>query len=102
VDLSLKAKVLDMNDVYSILKSLNNMGGLEDIQFYNKVIDYLVDKGYDEDDMREVLGLQRGSKLVLFLLKGNTNLQNNNFLVHVESFIQDNLKQFKLKQLDRL
>ena len=37
---------------------------------YDKVIDYLVSKGYDSDDLRGI-GLGRGANFVKILIEGN-------------------------------
>lgn len=80
--LTLNAKVFDLEDVYSLHKALYALGSFEDVKFLNKCVDYLTDKGYDEEDFLKVLGLQKGSKLLYFLLHQNTEIQNNNFLTH--------------------
>lgn len=66
------------------------------------LIDYIVEKGYDDEDYKNDLGINKGSKLIHFLLSNSPNYDNSNFLVHVESFITDYLKVFNIKQLQRL
>ena len=47
--------------------------------------------GYDEDDYTKQLGLNKSSKLMLWLLTINKKTEQSNFLVHVDEFIRNNL-----------
>jgi hypothetical protein len=69
----------------------------------NILIEYFVDSGYDADDLREFLGIAKAASFIHRLCSGNpSKIENNNFLVHVEEFIRDNIESFTKIQLVRL
>eukprot|EP00347_Sterkiella_histriomuscorum_P022607 403337847 len=70
--------------------------------YFEELSKYIVEMGYDEEDYTKQLGLNKSSKLILWLLTVNKNTKQTHFLVHVDEFINKNLKHFSIKQLMRL
>jgi hypothetical protein len=59
------------------------------------IITYIVDKGVDAEDFANILGITKACSFIHRLCVNNPDkIENNNFLVHVEEFIRENLESF--------
>lgn len=86
-------KSITLVDAYLFVKSLYilDLSGEEN---FNQIVNYLVDRGYDADDYNEILGVKSGLNLIYRIVKMNPKLTNNNFIVHIQDFIERNIEQF--------
>ena len=76
---------------------------MTDAELNNIFIVYLVEKGYDHDDL-VTLGLGKSVMLILRLLSEHSDeiTLSPLFVVHIESFVKANFKNFSMLQLKRL
>lgn len=85
---------MDLTDVHSFVKSLDGLNMINE-ESSNMLVDYIVDNGYDAEDLAKQVGLPKATSLLcrLCCVEGTT-IKNQNFIVHLEDFIVENLAQF--------
>ena len=66
------------------------------------MIDYFVEQGYDDEDLVEILGINKGTKFINALLLNNYDMTNNNFLMHFDGFLHKTIESMKLKHVNRI
>lgn len=88
----MEGSFLDMKDIYYLVKSLFSVQ-ISLPQIYQTIADYMVERGYDDEDLA-ALGVNRGASLVYNLVIANPQLNNLNFIVHVQNFVRENIDEF--------
>jgi hypothetical protein len=102
IDIYMQGRFFTLEDVHSFVKSLSSMEALQP-ELCSHLVNYLVDLGYDADDLTANLGLKKSTGLIYRLfIQDPAAINNPNFLVHVEDFIRSNLKALSGLQLTRL
>lgn len=92
-ELHLSGKFFILEELASLIKSLYALDTISP-ELMEALINYIVDQGYDADDFTNVLGVPKASSMIHRLCVNNSDkITNNNFLVHVEEFIRENLTQ---------
>jgi hypothetical protein len=90
----LAGKFFTLQEISIIIKYLYALDAISS-DLMEVFISYLVEQGYDAEDFANILGVSKASSLIHRLCIGEPDkITNNNFLVHVEEFIRENLKQF--------
>ena len=93
-------KYLDFTDAYHVVKALN-LCSVDEDQPYIRIIEYVVSKGYDHDDFKD-LGRKKAVTMISILSKMAPKFTDLNYFMHVSTFIKDNLNNFKAQHLEKL
>ena len=102
MEIHLSGKFLTLPEVSNLTKSLYALDIISQ-EMMELLINYLVDQGYDAEDFTSILGIPKSCSLIHRLCVSYPDqIENNNFLVHVDEFIRDNIKNLSKLQLLRL
>ena len=102
MEIHLSGKFLTLPEVSNLIKSLYGLDTISP-ELMELLINYLVDQGYDAEDFANILGIPKACSLIHRLcVSAPDKIQNNNFLVHVDDFIRENLPAMSKLQLLRL
>lgn len=95
----------NMLNVYHLLRSLSAVDLLEE-DLTRGMVNYLVKKGYDSDDLLELSskkgGYRRAVHLIWIISESAPDLKNKHFMTHVEQFVQHAFKSMSSLQQLRL
>lgn len=92
--MQLEGKFFTLPEVSILIKSIYAIDTMTP-EIMELLINYIVDQGYDAEDFTSILGISKASSLIHRLCWVHAGkIANNNFLVHVEEFIRENLTHF--------
>jgi len=73
-------------DIYYLMRSLHSLNLLED-QLTKQLVDYIVKRGYDSDDLLAMSsrkgGYRRAVNMVWLISEAFPSLKNKHFLTHI-------------------
>ena len=105
MDKSISLGTLNNMQVFYLMRSLGTVGLLEG-EVTKTLVDYLVKRGYDSDDLKSMSsvkgGYRRAVHFISLVAQSKPDLKNKHFMRHIEVFTQNCYKEMKPIQTIRL
>ena len=81
--------------IYSVLRSVFKLRAFKlEPEFISGLVEYLVAKGYDSDDLTE-MGRNKAFRFIEVITNLCPELQDEMFLVHLKVYLQSEMQRFK-------
>ena len=91
--------------MYYLLRAMDS-AGLSDPDITKSLVDYLVRRGYDSNDLAKMSsklgGFRRAVHFIQLVADTCPKLKNKHFFTHVSIFVQNNMVDMPVLQLMRL
>ncbi|CDW89492.1 UNKNOWN [Stylonychia lemnae] len=94
-------KQMSLADVYIFTLAMKDTPFLT-TEVKNHLIEYIVEAGYDDEDLLTILGTNKVTKLINALLYDNYENISSNFLVHLDSFLHHTVEIMNMKKINRV
>ena len=95
LDRSIQMGSLTNKEIFYLMRAMHTVGMLED-SITKDLINYIVKRGYDSDDLMAMSskkgGYRRAVQLICMVSEACPQLKNKHFMAHVQIFAQNTYK----------